>query len=187
MPHFSFWSWPLPFIGTLDQALAKINRVEKETPWEKKIDKVVWRGTAWFNSAGNTALRPNLLQVTKKKEWADVENLEWENNGQAAKNAIGIEDFCKYKYIIYTEVRIMHPIHPFLLASDSYSSPGINCRLAHLLTKILGDHLLRSTPFPSSLRFNYSHTSTKLSPSHHPPHAPSILLVTALLLRFTIS
>jgi hypothetical protein len=113
MPHFSFWSWPLPFIGTIDEALAKIDRVEEETPWEEKIDKVVWRGTARFNSAGNKALRPNLLQATKQKEWADVEDLEWENNAQAAKNAIGIEDFCKYKYIIYTEVSRLLSTRPF--------------------------------------------------------------------------
>lgn len=103
MPHFGFWSWPLPFIGTMDEALSKISKTEKETPWEKKIDKVVWRGTAWFNSIGNTALRPHLLAATKGKEWADVENLEWESNSKGANNSIKIEDFCRYKYIIYTE------------------------------------------------------------------------------------
>ncbi len=104
MPHFSFWSWPLPFIGTMDEGLTKITRVEKETPWEKKIDKVVWRGTVWFNSISNTALRPHLLAATKGKDWADVASLEWESNSEGAKNSIRIEDFCKYKYIIYTEV-----------------------------------------------------------------------------------
>ena len=79
MPHFSFWAWPLPFIGTLDSALSRISFVEASTPWSKKIDKVVWRGTAWFNSVGNTNLRPKLLEVTKGKEWADVEDLKWYN------------------------------------------------------------------------------------------------------------
>lgn len=36
----------------------KIEDVERQTPWEEKIDKAVWRGTGWFNSAGNTQLRP---------------------------------------------------------------------------------------------------------------------------------
>jgi hypothetical protein len=106
MPHFSFWSWPLPFIGPVDQALSKIRAVEEsfKGKWGHKIDKVVWRGTAWFNSVGNTDLRPKLLKVTKEKDWADVQNLEWVSNGEKAKNSIGIEDFCKYKYVIYTEV-----------------------------------------------------------------------------------
>jgi hypothetical protein len=109
MPHFSFWAWPLPFIGTLDSALARMSAVETSTPWSKKIDKVVWRGTAWFNSVGNTNLRPKLLQVTKGKEWADVEDLKWFNNAEKARNSLLIEDFCKYKYIIYTEVLQLPP------------------------------------------------------------------------------
>lgn len=104
MPHFSFWSWPKAFIGTLDQALSKIEVLEEKTPWEKKIGKAVWRGTVWFNSVLNTNLRPKLLQTTKGKEWADVEELQLENQGMTAKNSINIHDFCKYKYIIYTEV-----------------------------------------------------------------------------------
>ncbi len=44
------------------------------------------------------------LSLTKGKEWADVESMQWETNGDAAKNSLQIEEFCKYKYIIYTEV-----------------------------------------------------------------------------------
>lgn len=105
MPHFSGWSWPKPFIGTLDQALSGIDKIEKKTLWDDKIDKAVWRGTGQFNSVGNIALRPNLLHATKDKPWADVELLEWGTNAVDAKNAIRIEDFCKYKFIIYTEVK----------------------------------------------------------------------------------
>jgi hypothetical protein len=111
MPHFSFWAWPLPFIGTLDSALSRISTVESSTPWSRKIDKVVWRGTAWFNSVGNTNLRPKLLEVTKGKEWADVEDLKWYSNAEKASNSLLIEDFCKYKYIIYTEVS--NPFYTF--------------------------------------------------------------------------
>jgi hypothetical protein len=110
MPHFSFWSWPLPFIGPVDQALSKIEEVENryQGKWREKIDKVVWRGTAWFNSVGNTDLRPKLLATTKGKEWADIEDLKWVSNGERAENSIGIEEFCGYKYIIYTEVSREH-------------------------------------------------------------------------------
>jgi len=36
--------------GPLDQALTKIARIEKTIPFENKIDKAVWRGTASQNS-----------------------------------------------------------------------------------------------------------------------------------------
>ncbi|APA08906.1 hypothetical protein sscle_04g036760 [Sclerotinia sclerotiorum 1980 UF-70] len=103
MPHFSFWSWPLSFIGTVDQALSKIEDIEKNTQWTEKIDKAVWRGTGWFNTVGNKDLRPGLIQKGKEKEWADIEALKWNTNSESAENAIGIEDFCRYKYIVYTE------------------------------------------------------------------------------------
>lgn len=105
MPHFSFWSWPKSFIGTIDQALANIERVEREFPWDKKIAKAVWRGSVHFNSELNLDLRPKMLQATRGKTWADVEEMRWENNGMNANNSIPIHDFCRYKYILYTEVR----------------------------------------------------------------------------------
>jgi hypothetical protein len=46
MPYFSFWAWPLPFINTMDSTLRKISALEESTPWDKKIEKVVWRGRA---------------------------------------------------------------------------------------------------------------------------------------------
>jgi hypothetical protein len=99
MPHFAFWSWPKPFIGTVDETLEKIDQNEKTISFEKKIDKVVWRGTAHYNGVGNRFLRPNLLLTTAGKGWADVEVLNWETNAEKANNSIDIQDFCKYKYI----------------------------------------------------------------------------------------
>lgn len=44
------------------------------------------------------------LLSSKGKKRADVEILKCENNGVNAENALGIGEFCRYKYIIYTEV-----------------------------------------------------------------------------------
>lgn len=103
MPHFSFWSWPQPYIGSFDDVLLKIDEVESAVGFHDKIAKAVWRGTSWFNPIGNKLLRSALLTAAKDKPWADVEALKWET-GDKALNALKIEDFCKYKYIIYTEV-----------------------------------------------------------------------------------
>ncbi|ESZ99550.1 DUF821 domain-containing protein [Sclerotinia borealis F-4128] len=66
MPHFSFWSWPISFIGSIDEALSKIERIEKNTTWIEKIDKAVWRGTGSFNTVGNKDLRPSLILKVPK-------------------------------------------------------------------------------------------------------------------------
>ncbi|KAH8902684.1 hypothetical protein BR93DRAFT_947773 [Coniochaeta sp. PMI_546] len=103
MPHFSFWSWPLPFIGSVSRAATAITTIESSLPFGKKIPKAVWRGTTWFNSVHNPRLRQNLLKAAREKtwDWADVEALRWEAGN--ASNAIRIEDFCRYRYVVHTE------------------------------------------------------------------------------------
>lgn len=114
MPHFSFWTWPNPNVGSLDAVLAKIAAIETATPWADKIDKAIWRGTVWFNPIGNKDLRNKLVTIAKGKEWADIEasrkDAKNATTGEVTKgNRIPIEDFCKYKYVIYTDVRPSTP------------------------------------------------------------------------------
>ena len=97
MPPFGLWSWPLTRLGTADEILSRIDQVEAEMSWDEKISKVVWRGTPHFNPLGNPRLRQNLLETVKGKEWADVE-------GTKDGKWLRMEDFCRYKYIVYTEV-----------------------------------------------------------------------------------
>lgn len=110
MPHFSFWAWPLPFVGSFVRAEGAINSLEATLPFSKKDPRVVWRGTKRYKSAHNPHLRVDLLRVTGGVEWADVQTLEWDavNNGtgttkKVATNSLMIEDFCKYKYVLYTD------------------------------------------------------------------------------------
>lgn len=109
MPHFSFWAWKLPFVGSMSRAAEAIQRVESATAFASKIPKAVWRGTIWFNSVHNPRLRANLLAATKDKPWADVEALKWDtvskdaSGARTASNALAIEDFCRYKYVLHTE------------------------------------------------------------------------------------
>ncbi|KAH8887757.1 hypothetical protein GQ53DRAFT_267911 [Thozetella sp. PMI_491] len=107
MPHFSFWAWNLPFVGSISRAADAIASLEAAYAapgqWHRKIGKVVWRGTTWFNSVHNPRLRQNLLAAAKNKPWADVEALQWQGSGGNATNALPIEDFCRYKYVLHTE------------------------------------------------------------------------------------
>ncbi|POS80979.1 hypothetical protein DHEL01_v200607 [Diaporthe helianthi] len=113
MPHFSFWAWTLPFVGSMGRAAEAIAQIETKLypTFASKIPKAVWRGTTWFNSVHNPRLRANLLAAARDKPWADVEALAWDGpaggDGKAgertASNSIPVEDFCKYKYILHTE------------------------------------------------------------------------------------
>lgn len=100
MPHFSFWAWKLPFIGSMSRAAAAVTSLEEKAAsaaggggdgdgfggFAAKIPKAVWRGTTWFNSVHNPRLRANLLAVTKDKPWADVEALQWETTTTTTKS-----------------------------------------------------------------------------------------------------
>ncbi len=109
MPHFSFWSWPLPFIGSFSRAAAAIDVIEASLPFADKDPRAVWRGTKRYNSAHNPKLREGLLQTTNGTAWADVQELRWDEVGSdsskknVAVNSLMIEEFCRYKYVLHTE------------------------------------------------------------------------------------
>ncbi|KAF2271917.1 uncharacterized protein EI97DRAFT_470813 [Westerdykella ornata] len=108
MPHFAFWGWTGAAgreLGTMDEALSRIAKVEKGMrSWEEKVDKLVWRGTPWFNPLAYPTLRQDLLRVTRGMPWADVQALKPSAGGRGGySNALPIEEFCRYKYVVYTE------------------------------------------------------------------------------------
>jgi hypothetical protein len=105
MPHFAFWSWPLPFLDSIPAVARAVAVAEAGLPFHDKDPRAVWRGTAWFkNGAGsNPRLRQELVLAAAGKPWADVQPLNWTTNSGNASNAIRIDDFCQYKYIIQTE------------------------------------------------------------------------------------
>jgi len=63
----------------------------------------VWRGTAWYNSVHSPRLRQNLIAATKGKAWADVAALDWHGQTDNATNALPVEGFCRYRYVVHTE------------------------------------------------------------------------------------
>ncbi|KAK4126723.1 hypothetical protein N657DRAFT_566406 [Parathielavia appendiculata] len=114
MPHFSFWAWDLPFIGSMSRAAQAISELEasygyldspgKKSKWHAKIAKAVWRGTTWFNSVHSPRMRQDLVRAAKNQPWADVEALDWTGGAEHnASNALPIEEFCRYKYVVHTE------------------------------------------------------------------------------------
>ncbi|KAJ4289679.1 hypothetical protein N0V90_011008 [Kalmusia sp. IMI 367209] len=152
MPSFAFWSWPGATLGAFDDVLARINHVEGSTSWEKKTDKVVWRGTPWFNPLGHPTLRQDLLKAARRMDWADVEAL---NKSSDNDNALTIEDFCRYKYIVYTEGVTYSGRLPYHQACESVLITPPLTYLTHtawVMRPILANDLLnafdRARPLP---------------------------------------
>ncbi|KAK4100015.1 hypothetical protein N658DRAFT_428689 [Parathielavia hyrcaniae] len=121
MPHFSFWAWDLPFIGSMSRAAQAISSLEasygyldppppgrrgqkKKSKWHTKTPKAVWRGTPSFNSVHSPRMRQNLVRAARDQPWADVEALDWTGGSDRnASNALPVEGFCRYKYVVHTE------------------------------------------------------------------------------------
>ncbi|TLD38079.1 DUF821 domain protein [Venturia nashicola] len=119
MPDYGFWSWPEPHIGSLDGVKEKVGKVEEGLTWDTKISKAVWRGSVHWNSG----LRGQLVEQAKGKAWSDVQQLNWK------KNALSMEDFCKYKYLMYTEgVTYSGRLRYFQLCRSIIISPPLQWR-----------------------------------------------------------
>lgn len=157
MPHFSFWAWKLPFVGSMRRAADAITAIEEATGgFDSKIPQAVWRGTTWFNSVHNPRLRPNLLAATKQKPWANVEALKWETatgekggGERIASNSLPIEDFCRYKYVLYTEGVTYSGRFQFLQMCESVviTPPmGWMQHTTHLVKPLFSHSLPDSTP-----------------------------------------
>ncbi|KAF3922871.1 hypothetical protein AA313_de0206447 [Arthrobotrys entomopaga] len=93
MPDYAFWSWPELKIGAWTEARARIAAVDTQYGFKSKSNVAIWRGTVGFNSG----IRGKLVAATKNQTWADVQEIKW------GKNSLAIEDYCRYKYLLYTE------------------------------------------------------------------------------------
>ncbi|KAI0481157.1 hypothetical protein GGR56DRAFT_672195 [Xylariaceae sp. FL0804] len=151
MPHFSFWGWPLPSVGSLSRAAAAVAAVEEGGGEEEqggapsfafadKDDRVVWRGTKRFNSPHYPHLRQDLLEATRGAAWADVQALD----GPAPAPPMMIEDFCRYKYVLYTDGVTYSGRLPFLqMCGSVLLTPPIAWRqhLTHLIRPLFSSDL----------------------------------------------
>lgn len=94
VPDFNFWSAPAGGgVITYDEAryLAK----QRDSKLQAKKRQAVWRGAVWTNEA----VRGSLLNVTKNKSWADVEEISW----KSGLNMLRTEQVCDYMFLVHTE------------------------------------------------------------------------------------
>lgn len=110
MPHFSSWAGPLPSIGSIPRAAAAIDKIEPTVPFAAKDRRVAWRGTAGWNRPHYPGQKAALLRVAGGKDWADVQASRGYGVGGGVGNASGrsgntllVDDFCRYRYVLFTE------------------------------------------------------------------------------------
>ncbi|KAH8590787.1 glycosyl transferase family 90-domain-containing protein [Bisporella sp. PMI_857] len=176
MPHYSSWSWPILELGALDEVLARIDDVESETPWAKKIDKAVWRGTEVFNPDWSTRLRNKLVETANGKEWADIEA-----SGRGRRNTIRGEEFCRYAYIVYAEGRSYSGRLPFHQACASViltPPPTFLLHNTHLLRPIFSSVFQNMSPVPvAPPPESYPLNSSTTWPTSYPAHIANVVFV----------
>ena len=75
--------------------------------WEKKVPKALWRGAVKTNKE----LRGVLMEATKGKPWADVDQVTWKSSADVTEDsaALPIVDHCSYQFLIHTEGKRIFP------------------------------------------------------------------------------
>ncbi|KAI1290534.1 glycosyl transferase family 90-domain-containing protein [Xylaria venustula] len=183
MPHFSFWNWPLPTIGSMSRAATAISTLESSVTFTQKDPRVVWRGSARFNGAHNPTLRQDLLRVTAGASWADVQALESydvspdENMNRDSSAPLMIEDFCRYKYILYTDgITYSGRLSFHQLCNSVILTPPPAWRqlTTHLLRPVYSTDLISSHPTAHSA---FSQAMQDAYPTHHTPSEANIIFV----------
>lgn len=135
----------------------KLEIIENGLNWDTKTSKAVWRGSVHWNSG----LRGKLVEVAKGKAWSDVQQLDWKNN------ALTMEEFCKYKYLIYTEVRDLHTA-----GHEASAGHGANSRVRGSLTPADYD-TSNSAALSSSLHLYNGEPTSLLSYKQKDPNKTS--------------
>ncbi|KAF2157642.1 hypothetical protein K461DRAFT_264518 [Myriangium duriaei CBS 260.36] len=98
MPDYAYWAWPSALVGSHGQVRRKMEEMNTEWPWEKKLEKVVWRGTTHLNPV----VREPLVAKTKDKTWADVRVCDI-YDAETKKYCILQHEHCRYKFPVHTE------------------------------------------------------------------------------------
>lgn len=102
IPEFSFWTYP-----RVAGSFADFQRRAQDgaVPFAKKKDKLVWRGTPYFNFE----VRLPLLAQSANQTWSDVRPVDESVLEQCptkhadAAARISMADHCSYKYAMHTE------------------------------------------------------------------------------------
>lgn len=97
IPDFNFWAYP-----RVAGAYGDFQRQAMDfyDDYDRKLQKLVWRGTTDFNPQ----IRLALLEQSEGKSWSDVHRVaEDVHDEEATRWRISMPDHCKYKFAVHTE------------------------------------------------------------------------------------
>lgn len=176
MPDFGFWSWDvqtLPSspqlghtneIGSYDEVVDKVLRIEKSLDFSAKKSQLIWRGRLSMAPK----LRRTLLDRSRDQTWSDVKEVD----PAVQRNFVAMEDHCKYQFIAHAEGRSYS-------ASLKYRQACRSVILIHKLQYIQHHHylLVSSGPLQNYVEVerDFSNLAEKMSNLlDHPEKAQKI-------------
>lgn len=98
MPDFGLYAWP--DVGLRSYSELQMILDNEEDDFMAKIPKIVWRGSL---AVGSHDVRSGLVEHTKGKEWADVQELDWHNKTNIQERLLSMPDHCQYMFLAQTE------------------------------------------------------------------------------------
>ena len=104
MPNFDGWS----YVGShLDGGVMgygafrdRVYELERNTSFERKTAKALWRGTVGLGNPDVPSTRQDLVNICKDKTWSDVHG----------EHFVKQVDHCNWKFLIHTEGKRAIPV-----------------------------------------------------------------------------
>ncbi|KAI1171526.1 glycosyl transferase family 90-domain-containing protein [Nemania sp. FL0916] len=201
MPHFAFWNWPPAAVGSVSRAAGAVAEIEqgdeggeggegeegKALKFRDKDPRVVWRGSTRFSPPQYPTLRRDLLRATAGEEnevWADVQGLdgyEVADGNTTTTEMMMVEDFCQYKYVLYTDGVTYSGRLPFLqLCNSVLLSPPMAWRqfTTHLIKPLFSRDLDLDPSFsPGKPTWTPSSGEQRAWPTHYRPEDANAVFV----------
>lgn len=104
LPDFGFAGWPETGIASFDEFAHLAQLQDHLYPWEKKGNKVLWRGLPnGYPPRMDLLAKTDARTVSGAEEWADVKQTSFHDSGPDFAPLIPMHEHCRHKYLIQTE------------------------------------------------------------------------------------
>ncbi|UZJ52248.1 hypothetical protein CBS101457_001568 [Exobasidium rhododendri] len=106
IPDFGFVAWPEAGAASYEDFTELAAEVEREYPWEKKHDRMFWRGFAnWYFPRRDLLERTSFATDSRREAWADVHETTFhpEMDKGDYYPIVALPEHCQHKYLIHTE------------------------------------------------------------------------------------
>jgi hypothetical protein len=98
IPDFGYWAWPEPLVYGYTEFENQVDRVEEEVPWQKKKNRLFWRGNVNMNPE-----RKYLVKISEQNNetWGNAQNIDWGELKEGDR--YDMADHCRFKFVAHIE------------------------------------------------------------------------------------